>query len=720
MKKLIIFLFLFSIFSAAGAQNQLKTIGSVNSYNPVTGRAMYIGDSVMLKGVVYGSFCAPARGPGPATILFSVTDSTGSIIAQWPRGFGSGGAYKGNYLPANGDSVMIKGIVAQAVGRPPLAQYSGTITLNLTDTVSFISNVYPRKVSKVARLSEERQAQYVELDSLELVNSTQWVSGSRAGFVVQAKRGNNQYTLYVNPNTTLVQSNAPVNAIFNIKGIEFQNDTSAPYLSNYFLMPTDSQDMTIILQKPIPWKKIADVKSYNANGIADSIGLYCFLTGVVEDSNLLSRGLLLSIRDSTGAITLVSNSNFGYASRIGDSLVVLGTIEQSQYGVTEMNIDSISILNSGHIVIPHPTAALDEATESDLVKISKVALTNPSQWDTTSFNPKNPKAYIEVQVGNSNGLYNLLILRTTNTFYHAAPAAGDSFNITGIGFQSDTVTPPPPFTFLSKYLLLPRMWSDFQFTPAIHTDFSADTVCGGASTKFTNLTKISDDNIVSQVWSFGDSTTSTDVDPMHNYSKSGSYTVKLKNTTGSGLIDSATHTVLVNPMANSSFTWKTVSGNTIQFTAQDSTNKSYNWDFGDGSLSNYMNKEYTYSNSGTYTASLTVVSKYGCTSTTSASVATGQSGAGIEKSVLDNLNINIAPNPFSASTVISYELTDNEYISAGVYDITGREIVELANNMQPKGKYAFSFDAARFSAGIYFLRMNISGSPLNLKIVKIN
>jgi len=709
MKRLIILMLFTGLLNAAEAQYQLKPIDSVNRYNPLTGKATDVGDRVILKGVVTGAFNAPAvkRTMMPATILFSLADSTGSIIVQWPRAMGAGGLYRGAYIPANGDSVMVTGAIAQAVGAT--APYSGTITLDLADTVSFISNTYPRNVTTVAKLSEDKQAKYLEIDSLELVNAAQW-TGSKAGFEVQAKKGANQYVIFVNANTTLVQTAAPVNALFNIRGIEFQADQTAPYLIDYFLMPTDSQDLHIIYQRRTPLKKIRDVKPVDANGIADSAGLYCYLSGIVEDSNLSGTGLFISIRDTTGAISLVSMSNFGYAPHTGDSILVLGTIEQSQFGVTEMLLDSLYILSTGYPVLPQATAALDEGTESDLVKIAHVAITNPSQWDTTSTG-KALKQYIEVRVSNGVNFYNLLILRTTHSFFHAPPTTSDTFNITGIGYQADTPTTKPP-KFLSNYILLPRMWGDFQFIPSVHSNFSADTVCFGNPTVFTNLTSVSSDVITSQVWNFGDSSSSTEASPAHYYAGAGAYTVTLKSTTASGLKDSIVKTVLVNPKANSSFSWSTISGNTMQFTAKDTTNTSYTWNFGDGTTSTLMDKEYTYNTAGSYTVSLTITNKYGCSSSTSGTVTTGQSGTGIDNAPVNNLKLNIAPNPFSGMAVISYELTESAEVSAGIYDITGKEIMPIVNGMQVEGKYEFTLNAANYnlSAGMYFLKMNINGN----------
>ena len=43
------------------------------------------------------------------------------------------------------------------------------------------------------------------------------------------------------------------------------------------------------------------------------------------------------------------------------------------------------------------------------------------------------------------------------------------------------------------------------------------------------------------------------------------------------------------------------------------------------------------------------------------------------------------PNPFNPSTIISYDLFENSYVSLMVYDVNGREIKHLVNSLQKPG-----------------------------------
>ena len=64
------------------------------------------------------------------------------------------------------------------------------------------------------------------------------------------------------------------------------------------------------------------------------------------------------------------------------------------------------------------------------------------------------------------------------------------------------------------------------------------------------------------------------------------------------------------------------------------------------------------------------------------------------------------PNPFNSSTTIIYKMIKNELVSVIVYDAFGREVKTLVNDLQPSGTYSITFNAAEFTNGIYFLKMN--------------
>ena len=69
-----------------------------------------------------------------------------------------------------------------------------------------------------------------------------------------------------------------------------------------------------------------------------------------------------------------------------------------------------------------------------------------------------------------------------------------------------------------------------------------------------------------------------------------------------------------------------------------------------------------------------------------------------------NFKLNYAyPNPFNNSTVISYQVHSNSFIRIVIYDLNGREVKKIVNQIKPAGKHEVSWDASGFSSGTYIL-----------------
>lgn len=60
------------------------------------------------------------------------------------------------------------------------------------------------------------------------------------------------------------------------------------------------------------------------------------------------------------------------------------------------------------------------------------------------------------------------------------------------------------------------------------------------------------------------------------------------------------------------------------------------------------------------------------------------------------------PNPFNPVTTLSYQVPEESVVQIKVFDITGREILELINEYKKAGYYTLNFDAKDLSSGIYF------------------
>ena len=72
------------------------------------------------------------------------------------------------------------------------------------------------------------------------------------------------------------------------------------------------------------------------------------------------------------------------------------------------------------------------------------------------------------------------------------------------------------------------------------------------------------------------------------------------------------------------------------------------------------------------------------------------------------------PNPFNPSTTIKYVLPEKNFVSLKVYDILGREVKILVNEIKEAGTYSIEFNASKLPSGIYFYTL-ISGNFITTK-----
>ncbi|MFQ5869831.1 MAG: T9SS type A sorting domain-containing protein, partial [Candidatus Zixiibacteriota bacterium] len=63
------------------------------------------------------------------------------------------------------------------------------------------------------------------------------------------------------------------------------------------------------------------------------------------------------------------------------------------------------------------------------------------------------------------------------------------------------------------------------------------------------------------------------------------------------------------------------------------------------------------------------------------------------------------PNPFNASTSISFDLAEAGNVSLKVYDITGRLVATLVDGFQEAGHMSVTWDASMVSSGVYFYKL---------------
>jgi photosystem II stability/assembly factor-like uncharacterized protein len=75
------------------------------------------------------------------------------------------------------------------------------------------------------------------------------------------------------------------------------------------------------------------------------------------------------------------------------------------------------------------------------------------------------------------------------------------------------------------------------------------------------------------------------------------------------------------------------------------------------------------------------------------------------------------PNPFNPSTVISYSIPNDNFITLRVFDALGREIKTLVNGYQRTGKHSVTFKAENLPSGVYFYRLEAGNFSKTKKLV---
>jgi minor extracellular serine protease Vpr len=74
------------------------------------------------------------------------------------------------------------------------------------------------------------------------------------------------------------------------------------------------------------------------------------------------------------------------------------------------------------------------------------------------------------------------------------------------------------------------------------------------------------------------------------------------------------------------------------------------------------------------------------------------------------------PNPFNPATTISFEIPVKDKVKISLFDILGRKVSEIANEMFDVGIHKISFDGSRLASGIYFLKMEATNFHDSKKI----
>ena len=63
------------------------------------------------------------------------------------------------------------------------------------------------------------------------------------------------------------------------------------------------------------------------------------------------------------------------------------------------------------------------------------------------------------------------------------------------------------------------------------------------------------------------------------------------------------------------------------------------------------------------------------------------------------------PNPFNPTTKLEFGISNLGFVTLKVYDILGKEVKTLVNEIKPAGTYSVLFDGSNLASGVYFYRI---------------
>ncbi len=387
---------------------------------------------------------------------------------------------------------------------------------------------------------------------------------------------------------------------------------------------------------------IGTINTEDSLGVADSLGLKCWVHGVVYGGNLRPAGLQFTIIDGTGGIGVFrSAGNLGYTITETDSIKMLGTVAQFN-GLTQMNVDSIVLLSTGNALkTPTLITALDESTESDLIIFKNAWVVNPAQWTGTGsgFN-------VDVTDGT-----NTMIMRIdADVDLYSQPVPVGMFHVCGLGNQFDSSNP-----YTSGYQFFPRYIADIKLLPVAALGPDTSFCDGGATVLGSN---ISGDTYL---WSNGATTQTITVNA------AGTYSVIVTDTT---LNEMAYDTVSVSilPLPVAGFSVNSGANPSFVFTDNSTNTTSWFWDFGDGNTSTSASPTNVYANPGNYVVTLIATNACGSDTLTDSLSAI----VGVQNSILSQ--VQLYPNPNNGEFVVEFDGNASSEMQLTVLDQLGRRI----------------------------------------------
>ncbi|HEX2786683.1 MAG TPA: M14 family zinc carboxypeptidase [Ignavibacteria bacterium] len=77
------------------------------------------------------------------------------------------------------------------------------------------------------------------------------------------------------------------------------------------------------------------------------------------------------------------------------------------------------------------------------------------------------------------------------------------------------------------------------------------------------------------------------------------------------------------------------------------------------------------------------------------------------------------PNPFNPSTSIKFDIPKTGFVTLNVYDLLGRQVAQLVNEVKNAGSYNMEFNASNLSSGVYYYKLETADFSDTKKMILI-
>jgi hypothetical protein len=94
----------------------------------------------------------------------------------------------------------------------------------------------------------------------------------------------------------------------------------------------------------------------------------------------------------------------------------------------------------------------------------------------------------------------------------------------------------------------------------------------------------------------------------------------------------------------------------------------------------------------------------------------GNDASGIPNTFTLNQNY---PNPFNPSTKIEYTLQNTSNVTLRVYNVLGQVVATLVSEKQDGGSHSVTFDASKFTSGVYFYQIKAGNYTATRKMLLV-